>query len=160
MEKWTLETSNWIRFSSSSSSWWAFIWLGCPLPGQTVRRAEPIFVSVLLFLLGISFSSHPGAILFPLWWCLCDWMTWYNSQLLCVSISSIIHLFGCLSYALHVICPKLSFWLLKLPQLPQAFSFLSFHFSWWKHHPSSCSGQNPSELFLSFSFSYSSPLIC
>lgn len=112
MGKWTLETSNWIRFSSSSSSWWAFIWLGCPLPGQTVRRAEPIFVSVLLFLLGISFSSHPGAILFPLWWCLCDWMTWYNSQLLCVSISSIIHLFGCLGYTLHVICPKLSFWLL------------------------------------------------
>lgn len=53
MEKWTLETISWVTFSG----WWAFVWFGFPLPGQTVKKVDLTFVSVLLFLLGIFFFA-------------------------------------------------------------------------------------------------------
>lgn len=57
-----------------------------------------------------------------LWWCLCSWMTRYNSHLLCVSISSSAYstdyftpLLGCPIYTSHTACPKRGSWLLQIP---------------------------------------------
>lgn len=112
MEKWTLETISWVTFSG----WWVFVWFGFPLPGQTVKKVDLTFVSVLLFLLGIFFYFV------LLWWCLCSWMTRYNSHLLCVSISSSAYstdyftpLLGCPIYTSHTACPKRGSWLLQIP---------------------------------------------
>lgn len=70
-----IKTSSWVPFPNSSSGLWAFIWSGCPLPVQTLPEVELVTVSYFSF-----------SVLFYvlLWWCLCVWMTWYDSQLLCI----------------------------------------------------------------------------